>query len=295
MLIMEQILELNHNQSLTKNTLSLFAFFRTKDWLHILGLIFLGHAYSWDNGPFFRLSLALLIGGLYLAHGYTLNDIHDGQIKISISRAAAFSLSLLALFFCLVLSRLISISTLFIVAAGHLSGFLYSAPPLRLKNKLWLDLIFNSLALSPLFLLGSAINNEPSLTIWAVFGLIFLYFIPIQLIHQIQDKAIDITSGQKNTFQILGIEKTKNIISITLILYAFTNLFLWKLRVFSIFSALCGITFSCALLLYMPAIKDKAMEKDIQKDTLNKNIKSDARHISIAYGLILLLSFWLQH
>jgi 4-hydroxybenzoate polyprenyltransferase len=116
----------------------------------------------------------------------------------------------------------------------------------------------------------------------AVFALFFLYFLPIQLIHEIQDQKIDRDQGQHNTFQILGFKKTKSLIQISLIAYLLTSVFFWKWQILSPIAAVSSMIFAITMLCYIGAFRDLPA----------KSIKLDARHLSILYGAALLITFY---
>lgn len=255
----------------------------------MLGLIVLGFLYSSRHFGISELLLACLIGSLYLAHGYSLNDIHDKQLKVSSSHQRAIYLSLTSLILCLAGSALISLEFFCVVIFGHLCGMFYSAHPFRFKNKLWLDLVFNSLSLAPLFLLGYLTNDKLSPESTAVTLLFFLYFIPIQLLHQMNDNITDRNFNEKNTFQILGLKKTKIVLHIALISFAIINLFLWQLSVLSLFSSLSGVLFAFLLIAYIH-FRFSATYPTGQNAFYR--VKLDARYLSILYGILLGLSFY---
>lgn len=260
-------------------------FYRVKDWLHLLGLVVLGYAYSQSSVNALQVIAGFVVGSLYLSHGYSLNDICDNQLKTAISSKKALFLSVMVLILCLILSSLISLKVLFIVIVGHLGGMFYSAPPFRFKNKFLLDLVFNALSLAPLFLLGYAINGILVFKPLAVFFLFFVYFIPIQLVHQMQDCAIDIEYKHSNTFQILGIKKTKYLIYATLLAYTLLSLLLWRSMILNMVASLASIIFAIALFCYVHlAVKSQGK--------ISRNLKLDTRYVSILYGVAMVLSFY---
>ena len=221
-------------------------------------------------------------GSFYLAHGYSINDIYDRQIKIKISQRSAMQLSLTALALSLVIGWLISTSVLLIVAFGHLSGMFYSARLFRFKNKLWLDLIFNSLSLAPLFLIGYLSYRPLTIKPLAMFTLFLLYFLPIQLIHEIQDRKTDQSQGERNTFQILGATKTKFLIQASLTFYVLVNLFFWRYQILSPTAALASLIFATTIIYYTGSIRGLPLN----------NIKLAVRRFSALYGITLLIIFY---
>jgi 4-hydroxybenzoate polyprenyltransferase len=260
----------------------ILVFYRVKEWVHMLGLVVLGYAYSQHSAGLLKLGATLAVGSFCLASGYSINDIYDHQVKIKISHRSAMQLSLTALILSLVISWFISVPVFFITAIGHLSGMLYSARPFRFKNKLWLDLIFNSLPLANLFLIGYLPYSPLTIKPLAIFTLFLLYFLPIQLIHEIQDQKIDQSQGQRNTFQVMGMTKTKLLIQASLIFYMLLSLFFWKSQILSPGATLANLIFMATTIYYIGSFRDLPP----------KNIKLDVRRFSALYGMTLLIVFY---
>lgn len=264
----------------------IIAFYRVKDWLHMLGLVLLGYVYSRGQDKIMILIAGFSAAALYLAHGYSLNDIYDRQLKVDLSYKKAMLLSFIALFLCLAASGIVSLELLGVAIFGHLCGMLYSARPFRLKNRFLLDLVFNALALASLFLMGYLIKGGLSAKPLALFFMFFVYFLPTQLVHQIQDRKIDAEYRQDNTFQLLGIEKTKKMIYFLLFIYALLGIILLRAGVLGIASALSTILFSAGLALYT-AMRIKS------ENRIAKEPKMSTRYLSMLYGAALLVSFYL--
>lgn len=269
---------------ISHNTKQLISFYRVKDWPHLLGFVLLGAAYSTSHINPYKLILSLIAGALYLGHGYSLNDIFDRQIKNGFSFKRAMAFSVASLLLCLIASGLISKEAFIIALLGHIFGLLYSAPPFRLKNILFMDLIFNSLALSPLFLIGHCAGDSITKNSLLIFFMIFIYFIPIQLIHEMQDHEIDIKFRQRNSFQILGREKTIRVSIFSCIFYALLNTALFKWGALKAGGAFMGMVFALVLTVYL------SYNKSLR--TKFHNLKLAARYISIIYGTALLAAFY---
>jgi len=265
-------------------------FFRVRQWLHVLGLVFLGHLYC---GPAFfnlkALCFSIVIGFFYLAHGYTLNDIFDNQIKISIPKRGAFALSLCALILSLAGSAVLSRTALQCVILGHLAGMFYSAPPFRFKNRLFLDLIFNSLSFVPLFLIGYAGGKmiDPNALIFSF--IIFLYFLPVQLMHEMQDFQIDRAFKQKNTFQTLESPQTPILLFFLLFIFILSSHLFWLEGFISIGAFSTNALFAIALCIYISV--SKIFTKKID-ETFKGNYKIITRYISLGYGILLSTVFY---
>ncbi len=275
-----------------KRIIDVILFYRVKDWPHLLGITLLGFVYNNTFINFYDLATAIIIGSSYLAHGYSLNDIYDNQVKIKINSKTAIVLSLIALIFCLIISSFVSITLLFIVSFGHLCGMLYSIYPFRFKNKLFLDLVFNSLSLAPLFLIGyfSAQKNITTGSL-LIFMLFSIYFVIIQLVHEMQDLKIDIQYHQKNTLRLIGIQKTKQIIFLASFTYIVTSIVFFKLNVFRITPATLSIVFAIMVISY---IHQKNITQNKLENNKSGNLKLEMRYLSIIYGISLLISFYLN-
>jgi 4-hydroxybenzoate polyprenyltransferase len=261
------------------------AFFRIKQWLHVLGLVLLGHVYAHPYIIHFKtLFFCGIVGFFYLAHGYSLNDIFDHQLKTPYSRNKAFLCSLVALFLSLCGSALISFEALIFVVLGHLSGMLYSASPFRFKNKLILDLIFNACSFVPLFLIGVASERSLGPQSFYFSFLIFLYFLPVQLMHEMQDSQIDRAANQKNTFQILRIPGTLRLLYVLLFIFVILSFIFWAKDIIQTGVFLCNALFALSLSIYI-------FSSRIPKKTFDKkftgNLKIITRYISICYGIML--------
>lgn len=266
------------------------AFFRVRQWLHVLGLVFLGHLYC---GPRFfdlkALSFSMIVGFFYLAHGYSLNNIFDNQTKTSIPKQSAFTLSLCALILSLLTSAVLSRAALLCVISGHLFGMLYSAPPFRFKNHLFLDLIFNSLSFIPLFLIGYAGGKTIDSRTIAFSFIIFLYFLPVQLMHEMQDFQTDRAFKQKNTFQILKTPGTPMLLLFLLFIFTLTSHLFWLKSDITIGILIANAFFAAMLCIYI--VVSKIFTKKID-DSFKGNYKTITRYISCIYGTLLSTAFY---
>lgn len=266
-----------------------YQFYRIKDWPHLLGLIILGLAAAREPLPPQTFIFLMAVGCSYLAHGYSINDIYDDQIKGLLSRNSALLLSYFSLLICLILCLFHSIQYFSIALFGHLAGWFYSAKPFRFKNKLWLDLIFNSLALTPLFLLGYLLNRQLSHDALYLAIYIFIYFIPVQLLHEINDDQIDIQFHQNNSFQILGIRKTMIVSIATLLLLFIYSIILLKIGLMNLIA--CSVTgLFVAFIIFYLALRIPLT--GTAPSTPLPGLKHDVRLASIVFGIILLMSFF---
>jgi 4-hydroxybenzoate polyprenyltransferase len=184
---------------------------RFKDWWYLNGLFALGAV----STCFYKLTVGHLFAGLvisflYLAHGYAMNEYCDQREKPgakSPEERDLFGAYFLLALNC-VLASLFSKDVLILVVLGSVVSWAYSSPPFRFKKRLFLRLFFNSLGFSLLFLLGMLFQNSLSIKGLFLFLFIFLLFIPIELIHVLNDFNDDETNSIVTFPMIFGVKKT---------------------------------------------------------------------------------------
>lgn len=269
-------------------------FFRVSDWVHILGLTVLGFCFASEGkAVFYNVFFALLVSSLYLAHGYALNECFDTIINsrypqgnfIPFQTAILFSYAVLVL--NLFISFHFSKNIFGLVIIGTILAWLYSAPPVRAKKKLFLGFLFNSIGFSILFLIGYAsLKMIDMRAILMTVFFIFLFF-PIELIHELNDFEKDRLGGINTIVVKFGMPASFFLIVISaIILIGYTYLVYF---LFNISIALFGLTvlFSIALILYLFKQFDKHKGK-FDTDRLKLHI----RYICIIYGIGILVSFY---
>jgi 4-hydroxybenzoate polyprenyltransferase len=261
-------------------------FYRAPEVSHVLGIVILGFIYQNQNINPINSLLPLTAAFLYLAHGYSINDIFDNHAKIN--RKKSFTLSVSALILSLILASMISFKALLMAAGGHLAGMLYSVKPFRFKNKRFLDLIFNALCFTPLFFIGNLAHQDQFNTGSILLGgMFFLYFMPVQIIHQISDYQQDKNESQNNTVQLLGLKKSFYLLSASITAYGIFNYWLMQGQIIPKAAAASGIGFSLILLIYLYYKKVIFIFSD---ESLLNNVKIETRYLSIIYGLLLLFN-----
>jgi len=202
---------------------------RIKDWIHILGLPLLGIIYASRYSLFTHKSLlALIISSLYLAHGYSLNNYFDLKYNIFIPQRGARKIlffSYFLLFINCIISYFYSLSIFLLLIIGDIAGLIYSAPPLRFKKNIFLNLFLNSFGFSLLFLIGFISANQAitisSIIMTSFFG---LHFVPLQLIHQISHLEEDRNQHIPTFYNKHGAKITIFLFKITFICIAFWTL-----------------------------------------------------------------------
>lgn len=254
---------------------------RIKDWAHLLGLTILGYIYaSGGSIDFIPLSQGILIGALYLAYGYSLNEYFDRYTTNPLFLPG------IALLFAILLAYSLHWQTALIVIFGAIAGFIYSARPFRAKEKRLWGLFCNAFCFAPLFLIGySTIKNlDLEAILMAVF--IWLIFLPIDLIHQLNDYSQDKEDKIKTCAVSLGIKKT---IFLAVMALLFTLLWAFFLSRCSKITSL----FFFITLFFLSGVLFYLLYRFVKygNDINGYKIKLRLRYLLIAYGVSLVIIF----
>jgi 4-hydroxybenzoate polyprenyltransferase len=274
-------------------------FFRVFDWVHILGLAILGYVYASGNEIVLNSSILIVfISALYLAHGYSLNECFDNkcmsEVKIRDGQYIPFKKAILLSYIVLVMniifSFIYSLQITLLVIFGGLVAFLYSASPVRLKKIPFMGLFCNSLCFVPLFLIGYAIDRDLDLAAFLMAVFIFILFLPIDLVHQLNDFQEDEPQNLRTTAKVLGVKKTIILIGVSLIALSGWTLFLYKVKKISYFPFILTLFFSIVIIIYL-------LKKIIKYGTdIGKyKIKLNMRYLFIVYGLGLFTTFYFHN
>lgn len=279
---------------------SFATFFRTKEWLHILGLAVLGIAFHSEFDLFTHNALlGLIVSSLYLAHGFSLNNYFDIRIDRPIKKGG-FSLNYplhkkLLLCSCAlflvncVLSFQISPIVLYLVIIGGILGVAYSAPPLRLKKMTFLNILLNSAGFSVIFLIGFvSVNNSVTLHSLMMAILFALVFIPLQIMHQISHSEADKIQNIQTIYNRYGLKKTLFYFDLSLVLLVLWSLLLSILNDRYDYIFYSTFLFGFSLFYALHRMKnDKIAESGYATKT-----RLLFRKICILYGIILLFIFF---
>lgn len=272
-------------------------FFRVFDWAHVLGLTILGFVYaSRIKINISYLIIALLISSLYLAHGYSLNEYFDVYVykkknkKNYLDNLMPFKTAIVSSYIVLLLNSLVSLyfsrPIFVLVLIGAFLAWLYSAPPLRLKGNSFWGLFSNSLGFSILFLLGYGSAKSIDIQAILVTSFIFFLFLPIQLIHELNDLEDDALNDIKTFAVRRGVRGTLNLTTFFLIVLMCWSYILWYFFLMPPTVFLMTILFSLALIFYLFRRFDKLSNR------LNTyKFKINARYICIIYGIAILIGF----
>ncbi len=270
-------------------------FFRVFDWIHLIGITILGYMYASGLAIFStQFWMSLLISALYLAHGYSLNQCYDHRLANKVQLKGnghipfrrAISLTYLVFMVNIFFAYRCSLSTLILVIFGGLIGFVYSAPPLRLKGVPYWGFVCNSLCFVPLFLIGYVSAKKLDLSSFLLAVFVFLLFLPLDLIHQLNDLTEDGEQSCRTTAAACGIKKTLNLITVTFIILNVWTLIIWVYKKIHCSFFLLTLFFSVIVLLYL-------YQKSVQDyiDIGRHKIKMRVRYFSILYGLGIAVSF----
>jgi 4-hydroxybenzoate polyprenyltransferase len=267
---------------LSKAKLS-FRFLRIKDWRAYLLIVVLGFFLS--KGflfPFWKISFFWLIVFLFLGFGFSINECFDTKEdkyhiekgKLFIGKNLSFKkgvlLSLLLGISALILSLFFGLDVFLFSLLCLLLGFFYSVPPLRFKEKPFLDLISHGMFAGALIFLFSFIffkaKIEP-IHFLAAISIFYLSMI-LELRNHLEDYFSDLKAGLKTTACVLGYEKAEKFLRYLAYFYPLVlfPLFLFSSRFFFLVSFTC-LT-SLFLVLFLVSKKPDLISKkpDLKKD-----------------------------
>jgi len=175
-----------------------------------------------------------------------------------------------------------------LVIAGSLLSFIYSAPPIRAKRYIILNLILNSLGFSLLFLIGFVtLNRHTTFSSIMMTSFFAIFFIPIQIIHQVSHYQEDKEQNISTLYNRYGVKTT---------LYFIIGSFIC-LTVLALLITVIGqknITFfiSTFLLSLVLSIAMHNFGKDNKYNSYKAiKIRLFTRKVSIIYGVIIGIIF----
>jgi 4-hydroxybenzoate polyprenyltransferase len=269
--------------------------FRIHDWVHVLGLPFLGlvyaqldmHDFSFISAPTL---LCFIASSLYMAHGYAFNESMDTIVRVedsehalkvreNISFKTALLLSYVPLLINLILAVFFLKAILPFIAAGWLFSYLYSGRRFRFKSIVFLDLVVNAAGFSILFLIGYCslkMQSKDSLMIAALF---FFLFMPLQMVHEMTHLEQDKIDKTYTTAVRYGIAGSSVLFLISLFIFMLWSLLLWHLQILSSYVFLISLAFS----IYMFLISKKVFQS--QDYMRIQDLRIHARVSAILYGV----------
>jgi 4-hydroxybenzoate polyprenyltransferase len=193
---------------------------------------FLNYLEGFDWG-FLVLFLSFFCANLF---GFVVNDFYDAASDIHELRKQtrnlfcsphtkrlALGVLYASLSLSIVLSGIISLSMLLIVILFNTLAYVYSAPPIQLRNRLYWDWVFVFLWKGLLifggqyYISGMTILQDP-FSIGAVAMILMLSLIA-QMTNQMRDFNIDKLTNTNNSSQCLGLQATSTLRRLLLILF----------------------------------------------------------------------------
>lgn len=246
------------------NLKSFLKYYRMKDWRAYFGLGFFGFVVS--KGflfPAFDIFIFLTIGILLLAFGFSINnffDIEEDREKketanLLIQNKKNFIFSILPGILGLLLSLLFGLKVFLFVLAASLIGFFYSAPPLRMKSKPFLDLISHGLFAGALIFLFPLMIFNPQLTLfhYLIAFSVFYLSATLDLRNHLEDFHSDFRAGLKTTACFLGYKNSENLLKYLLFFlpFLFSPLFLIASEGYAFSLLIFLILTSVSLLLFL--------------------------------------------
>ncbi len=261
------------------------------DWIHFLGILILGYVYNLKSAHFFSKQLfsIILIGSLDLFHVYSLNDCFDLYWKTTKSEVTYFKPYIIVSYIILVTNVIFSFffakySTI-IILLGAIITYIYSAPPLRLKSKPFINTFLNSIGFSILFFIGFPLSKE-RLTESAIFFIFFMFIMtPIQLIHELSHFNEDKRKNILTTSVFCGEDFSLHTIISSLVLGFFWVILMWMVNICQFYFIIASFFFVSFFICYV--IKKYKTKQLID----NHKIKNTIRGLSILYGAITLILF----
>lgn len=218
---------------------------RVKDWRAYFLIAFFGFLIS--KGFLFPLRDIILFYAivlLFLAFGFSVNDCFDTKedkyrqdrvnpvVAKEISFKGSLVLSVLPGVFGLTLSNIFGLKIFLFSLVGALLGFFYSAPPLRMKSKPWLDLISHGLFAGAFLIILPFLIFQSKLTTFhylITFSVFYLSII-LELRNHLEDYEVDKRAGLRTTVCVFGYQNSEKLLKYLVIFYPF-GLFLTFLAI----------------------------------------------------------------
>jgi len=214
------------------NFKSFLKYYRMKDWRAYFGLGVLGFVVARGFlAPPLDILLFLIIGILLLAFGFSINNFFDikedrekGEVKnLLIQNKKNFFLSVSPGILALFLSIYFGIEIFLFVLAAGLIGFFYSAPPLRMKSRPFLDLISHGLFAGALIFIFPLLIFSPALTPshYLIAFSIFYLSVMLETRNHLEDYQSDSRAGLRTTVCLLGYKNSENFLKYLAFFYPF--------------------------------------------------------------------------
>lgn len=200
---------------------SFLKYYRMKDWrayftLGVFGF-FIAQGFLF---PLLDIALFLIIITLFLAFGFSVNNFFDVKedkekgetINLLIQNKKNFLFSISPGILSLFLSTLFGAKVFLFALVAILISFFYSAPPLRMKSRPFLDLISHGLFAGALIFLFPLLIFSPKLTLFhylIVFSIFYLS-VMLEMRNHLEDYQSDLRAGLQTTVCFLGYKNSAN-------------------------------------------------------------------------------------
>jgi 4-hydroxybenzoate polyprenyltransferase len=205
------------------NFKSFLRYYRMKDWRAYFGLGVLGFVVA---RGFLAPPLDILIFSitvvLLLAFGFSVNNFFDikedkekGEIKnVLVQNKKNFLFSVSPGILALLLSGYFGTGIFLFVLVAGLIGFFYSAPPLRMKARPFLDLISHGLFAGALIFLFPFLVFSSRLTTFHYLVTFSVFYLSVMLEtrNHLEDYQSDFQAGLQTTVCFLGYKKAENLL-----------------------------------------------------------------------------------
>jgi len=203
------------------NFKSFLKYYRMKDWRAYFSLGVFGFVVAQGFlSPLLDIAFFFIISVLLLAFGFSVNNFFDVEedrekgetINLLVQNKKNFLFSISPGILALFLSIYFGLNVfLFILVAG-LIGFFYSAPPLRMKSKPFLDLISHGFFAGALIFIFPLLIFSPELTLlhYLIAFSIFYLSAMLETRNHLEDYQSDLRAGLQTTVCFLGYKNSAN-------------------------------------------------------------------------------------
>lgn len=216
---------------------------RFKDWSVQTGVFLLG-AFFQDNllaRGWFWVVISLLLSSCCLAYGYALNEFFD-ELEEELTQEPGLENQLL--YFIAVLAGVgmgvawfISPLTFGVMLLIIVTVWLHSAPPFRLKRRLFWRLFLNSLGFGLFFLIAASLDRHLSAGEMLMGLYIFGLYLPLELIHVLAHMEADRAKGLSTLALAHGEKKTIALAMTVLTALILYSGLLWQLGLVTLATA----------------------------------------------------------
>lgn len=203
--------------------------FRLAEWknshllLIVIGYVFFSLQNHLNSGSFYKNFIYLFISALFVgSYGYYINDLFDidQDEKVGKKNFASKHSPLLRFFivFFLLLATCIfwflmnrNLTILFLLITEILLLFLYAVPKIRIKERVWLSIVFDSMYAYVIwgFIVLKLTETDFGFTYFCYLFWLFLFGLRGILTHQISDFTNDLITHTTTTATQFGVEKVQ--------------------------------------------------------------------------------------